>query len=76
VSGAERSFTPDEHHVIEAGRVFPVWGNIWRMLVETGFAPHFEFYRNSNRHYGVFAGCGTSMPFNAGTGADPSGGGC
>ena len=76
VSGAEHSFTLDKHHVIEAGRVFPVCGNTWRMLAETRFAPHFDFYGDFSRHYGVFAGCGTSMPFDSSRGADASGGCC
>ncbi len=78
VAGAERSFTLDKHHVIEAGRVFPVCGNTWRMLAETRFARHFDFFGDFSRHYGVFAGCGTSIPFDAAasTGAAATGGCC
>ncbi len=63
VPGAARSFTLDKHHLIETGRVFPVCGNTWRMLGETRFAGHFDFFGDFSRHYGVFDGCGTSMPF-------------
>ena len=47
----------------EAGKVFPVCGNSWLMLAETRFAEHFEFIGNFDRHYGVFPGCGTAVPF-------------
>lgn len=65
VKGQERAFTLDKHHVIEAGKVFPVCGNSWKMLAETRFAPHFEFIGDFSRHFGIFAGCGTSLPFDA-----------
>ena len=54
----------DKHHDMETGRVFPVCGNTWRMLQDTRFAPHFEFIGNFNRHYGIFTGCGTSIPYD------------
>ena len=57
-------FDLDKHHAIEAGRVFPVCGNTFRMLQESRFAPHFEFIGDDSRHYGIFAGCGELMPFN------------
>ncbi|MCG3857638.1 methyltransferase domain-containing protein [Psychrobacter sp. Ps2] len=56
-------FDLDKHHAIEAGRVFPVCGNTFRMLQESRFAPHFEFIGDYSRHYGIFAGCGELMPF-------------
>jgi len=54
----------DKHHHIEAGRVFPVCGNTWRMLHETRFAPHFEFIGDFSRHYGLFERCGAELPFD------------
>lgn len=57
-------FDLDKHHAIEAGRVFPVCGNTWRMLHETRFAPHFDFIGDFSRHYGLFAGCGGQIPFD------------
>ena len=57
-------FDLDGHHGIETGKVFPVCGNTYRMLNETRFASHFEFIGDFSRHYGLFAGCGTEMPFN------------
>jgi arsenite methyltransferase len=57
-------FDLDKHHAIEAGRVFPVCGNTWRMLHDTRFAPHFDFIGDFSRHYGLFAGCGGQIPFD------------
>ena len=64
-------FVLDGHHHIEKGRVFPVCGNTWRMLAETRFAEHFTFIGNFDTHYGIFPGCGTSIPFTAAD--DPNG---
>ena len=58
-------FVFDKHHDIETGRVFPVCGNTWRMLRETRFAAHFDFIGDFSRHYGLFAGCGGGLPFDA-----------
>ena len=55
----------DKHHDMETGRVFPVCGNTWRMLQDTRFAPHFEFIGTFDRHYGIFTGCGTSIPYDS-----------
>jgi SAM-dependent methyltransferase len=57
------AFDLDGHHLIERGKVFPVCGNTWRMLADTRFAPHFDFIGDFNTHYGIFPGCGTSLPF-------------
>jgi arsenite methyltransferase len=57
-------FVLDKHHDIETGRVFPVCGNTWRMLHETRFREHFEFVGSFRRHYGLFEGCGSAMPFD------------
>ncbi|UUR06902.1 methyltransferase domain-containing protein [Sphingomonas glaciei] len=64
IPGAERLFTLDKHHHIEAGRVFPVCGNTWKMLADTRLARHFDFSGDFRQHYGVFAGCGRSLPFD------------
>lgn len=63
---AER-FVLDKHHDIETGRAFPVCGNTWRMLHDTRFAAHFDFMGDFSHHYGLFAGCGVGLPFDAGT---------
>ncbi len=54
----------DKHHVIQRGKVFPVCGNTYRMLNETRFKSHFEFIGTWDTHYGIFEGCGSSLPFN------------
>ncbi|GAB2192046.1 methyltransferase domain-containing protein [Sessilibacter sp. MAH1] len=58
-------FVLDEHHVIEAGRVFPVCGNTWMMLADSRFASDFEFIGNFSNHFGIFPGCGGSAPFDS-----------
>jgi hypothetical protein len=69
------AFALDGHHLIERGKVFPVCGNTWRMLAETRFKPHFSFVGDFATHYGIFPGCGTSIPFTA-TSAPAKSGGC
>lgn len=63
------AFTLDKHHRIETGRVFPVCGNTWRMLKQSRFEPNFEFIGDFSRHFGIFEGCGSAMPFEE----EPSG---
>ena len=65
VAGEEAAFLLDKHHLMERGRIFPVCGNSWKMLAETRFAPHFDFIGDFSRHFGVFAGCGGGLPFDA-----------
>lgn len=70
-------FVLDEHHKIERGRCFPVCGNTWRMLHDTRFVQHFDFIGNWDQHFGIFEGCGTSLPFQTVLGdVIPSAGGC
>lgn len=57
-------FTLDKHHHIETGRHFSVCGNTWLMLHDTRLAPHFDFYGDFERHYGIFPGCGMGLPFH------------
>jgi hypothetical protein len=33
------------------------------MLADTRFAPHFDFIGDFRTHYGIFPGCGSSIPF-------------
>lgn len=61
--GEEDCFVLDGHHAIEAGKVFPVCGNTWRMLHDTRFARYFDFIGTFERHFGIFPGCGTNIPF-------------
>ncbi|GAA3914988.1 methyltransferase domain-containing protein [Litoribacillus peritrichatus] len=71
------AFELDKHHFIETGKVFPVCGNTWRMLNDTRFKEHFEFIGTWDKHYGIFDGCGTSLPYDdTEVGSADSGGGC
>ncbi|NKC14756.1 MAG: methyltransferase domain-containing protein [Gammaproteobacteria bacterium] len=56
------SFTLDDHHVMEAGRIFLVCGNTYRMLHDTRFIDHFDFFGTFAEHFGIFEGCGVSAP--------------
>lgn len=53
----------DKHHDIETGKVFPVCGNTWLMLQDTRFSKHFTFIGDFSKHYGIFQGCGSVIPF-------------
>ncbi len=57
-------FVLDKHHNIETGRKFPVCGNTWRMLHDTRFAKYFHFVGDFTRHFGIFPGCGSALPFD------------
>lgn len=70
------TFVLDKHHDIETGRVFPVCGNTWRMLHDTRFVPHFDFIGDFSRHYGLFEGCGSAMPFDTVASATGAGACC
>lgn len=76
LADSPQAFVLDDHHVIETGRVFPVCGNSWRMLAESRFAEHFEFIGSFETHYGIFAGCGTVLPFAEGGRTAPASNGC
>ncbi|MEZ4461513.1 MAG: methyltransferase domain-containing protein [bacterium] len=69
-------FVLDKHHTIQTGKVFPVCGNTWRMLHDTRFKSHFEFIGNFDRHFGIFEGCGTSLPYDTATSTGAVGGCC
>jgi arsenite methyltransferase len=66
VAHSEDVFVLDKHHAIAKGKVFPVCGNTWKMLQDTRFAPYFQFIGDFSRHYGIFAGCGTTIPYDTG----------
>ena len=66
-------FDLDAHHAIETGRSFPVCGNTYRMLAESRFADHFIGVGDFSRHYGLFPGCGESLPFASASGAQTPG---
>jgi arsenite methyltransferase len=76
VAEQPEAFELDGHHLIERGKVLPVCGNTWRMLADTRFAPHFDFVGDFSTHYGIFPGCGTSLPFATSSAPAKSSGGC
>lgn len=65
IPGHPRAYLLDKHHLIEAGKMFLVCGNTYRMLKESRLAPHFEFYGDMQTHYGIFEGCGSTLPYDA-----------
>lgn len=74
-------FRLDSHHLMQTGRVFPVCGNTYDILHESRLREHFEFIGDKSRHFGIFPGCGTNMPFtqseaDSASGADTSGACC
>lgn len=64
IPGAAHSFVLDKHHLIETGKVFPVCGNTYRMLHDSRFAPYFSFIGDFSRHFGIFQGCGSVLPYD------------
>ncbi|MCU7834142.1 MAG: methyltransferase domain-containing protein [gamma proteobacterium symbiont of Taylorina sp.] len=73
-------FTLDKYHTIEKGRHFSVCGNTWKMLYGSRFREHFEFFGHMKNHFGIFPGCGSTIPFSdsaqTGHSSDSSGGSC
>ncbi len=65
----------DNHHAMQTGKLFPVCGNTWQMLRQTRYRDHFEFYGDWSNHYGIFEGCGVSIPFDS-EGKETSGACC
>ncbi|MCW8885711.1 MAG: methyltransferase domain-containing protein [Motiliproteus sp.] len=81
VEHCPEKFMLDKHHLIERGKIFPVCGNTFRMLHDTRFCEHFDFFGSWDTHYGIFDGCGTALPFDqdqggCGDSGDSSGGCC
>ena len=65
ITGHPHSFDLDGHHCIETNKVFAVCGNTLKMLFETRFREHFTFIGDYSVHFGIFDGCGKTMPFIA-----------
>ncbi len=53
-------FQLDESHCFEAGRSYTVCGNTYKMLADTRFREHFEFWGDFSTHYGLYQDCGTA----------------
>ena len=58
------SFHLDDHHEFPVGKVMPVCGNTYKMIHDTRYKEHFDFYGTWDTHYGIFEGCGGAMPFS------------
>jgi arsenite methyltransferase len=56
-------FVLDAHHVLPTGKVFPVCGNTFDMLHASRLRSHFAFIGDKSRHFGIFPGCGVTLPF-------------
>ena len=70
------AYALDGHHHMETGRVFPVCRNTYEILHNSRFQKHFEFIGDDSRHFGIFPGCGTNLPFNNSDVTAPQSGGC
>lgn len=75
IPNMSKAFFLDAHHFIETGKQFPVCGNTYDMLKQTRFSEHFEFFGDRSRHFGIFQGCGTDVPYAAAANADETAGG-
>jgi arsenite methyltransferase len=67
---AQSGWMLDKGHVFETGKIHPVCGNTWDMLHGSAkLKDHFTFVGNFDKHYGIFEGCGTNMPYDVGASA-------
>lgn len=57
-------WTLDKHHYFESGRLKTVCGNTYSMLKDSLLEEHFDFIGTFDTHFGIFDGCGTSMPYD------------
>lgn len=64
VPDAPHAFVLDSHHRFEAGKAVPVCGNTALMLEKSRYGRHFDFFGDMTRHFGIFPGCGTDLPFS------------
>ena len=65
IEGRPSSFNLDSGHNFPKGKMMTVCGNSYRMLHDTRFKKHFDFYGTWDTHYGIFEGCGGKMPFDS-----------
>ncbi len=64
IENKRESFDLDDHHNFPKNKIMPVCGNTYLMLHATRYKKHFNFYGNWDTHYGIYEGCGQSMPFS------------
>ncbi|MCB0414667.1 MAG: hypothetical protein KDD50_10065, partial [Bdellovibrionales bacterium] len=56
-------FTLDQGHIFQKGKIELVCGNTYRMLQQSRFSKHFEFYGSWDTHFGIFD-CGPNKSTN------------
>lgn len=66
----------DDHHHFPTGKIMSVCGNTYKMLRDTRYNGHFEFYGDWSTHYGIFEGCGGAMPFSENNNSSEEGSCC
>ena len=76
IAHSENELVLDQHHIFEKGKIEAVCGNTFKMLQETRFKKHFEFYGDFSTHFGIFEGCGVNMPFQENTTAPDNSSSC
>lgn len=65
IPGESKSYSLDNHHLFETGKIELVCGNSFAMLHDTRLASHFDFFEQKPLvHFGIFPGCGSSCPFD------------
>jgi len=64
IKGLKDAYILDDHHVFPTNKMITVCGNTYKMLAETRFKDHFNFFGSFDIHYGIFEGCGGKMPFS------------
>ena len=57
-------FILDKENKFEKGKEYNICGNTYRILNESRFRKHFEFYGNFEIHYGIMNNCSSIFPFN------------
>lgn len=60
----KNSFQLDDHHNFPKNKILPVCGNTYLMLQASRYRDHFTYYGSWETHFGIFEGCGASMPFS------------
>jgi arsenite methyltransferase len=76
ISESAHAMKLDDHHIFPKGKIMTVCGNTYKMLYDTRFQSHFDFYGDWSTHYGIFEGCGGSMPFSTSQGSGDEGSCC
>lgn len=59
------AYALDNHHLFASGESVRVCRNTLLMVSQTRLAPHFDSLTPGNRHSGLFAGCGDTLPFHS-----------